>query len=93
MKVLEAGHKYELLSLDGGEPQILTFVKREGEGYPGNVGHHPGTTLQEVLRAEIDRGMYVGKLLNAENVNLAEFRITLIPDDVLWNNQPRKLAQ
>lgn len=45
-----------------GEPaQTLVFVKREGLGYPGNVGHHPGTNIQEVLRALIDRVKYLNK--------------------------------
>lgn len=37
----------------------LIFVKREGEKYPGNANHHPGTTSQEVLRALIARIKYV----------------------------------
>lgn len=40
----------------------LIFVKREGElKYPGNIGHYPGTNLQEVLRACIDRVKYLDK--------------------------------
>lgn len=64
MEVVDPGHKYHLRSLDLPEPlergfEILNFVKREGPGYPGNVGHHSGTTTQEVLRALIDRTQYV----------------------------------
>jgi hypothetical protein len=59
MKVLDAGHEYLLHSLDGGAEQRLVFVKREGQNYPGNVGSHPGTTMQEVLRALIERAIYV----------------------------------
>lgn len=59
MKVIDPGHDYVLQSLDGEAPQRLTFVKREGPGFPGNVGSHPGTTMQEVLRALIDRSYYV----------------------------------
>ena len=73
MKVIDPGHIYELTELDGNSPRIqfdipgysdwplnrLVFVKREGERYPGNVGHHPGTTMQEVIRALIDRLKYV----------------------------------
>lgn len=59
MKVVDAGHEYELDSLDGEQINKLVFVKREGKKYPGNVGHHPGTTMQEVLRALIDRAKYV----------------------------------
>lgn len=59
MNVRDPGHDYVLASLEGKAPQRLTFAKREGPGFPGNVGSHPGTTTQEVLRALIDRGEYV----------------------------------
>jgi hypothetical protein len=59
MIVSDPGHIYMLSALDGGSPQTLTFVKREGDKYPGNVGHYPGTTLQEVLRACINRIEYL----------------------------------
>lgn len=61
MKVLDPGHDYLLASFDGGEPIRLTFVKRNDppEKYPGNEGVCPGTQIQEVLRALIDRGEYV----------------------------------
>ena len=61
MKVLDPGHYYELANLDGTTPdRYLQFVKREGPGYSGNVGHNPGTTIQEVLRACCERLRYVG---------------------------------
>lgn len=46
MKVVDPGHTYELDVLDApqqhqGHP--LIFVKREGPGFLGNVGHNPGT--------------------------------------------------
>ena len=59
MHVVDSGHKYILDSLDGELLQTLTFVKREGPKYPGNRGSHPGTTSQEVLRALIERSIYV----------------------------------
>lgn len=69
MKVIDPGHVYDLVWVDGrpeadGHPILdyanrLTFVKREGEKYPRNVGHHPGTQIQEVLRTLIDRLYYV----------------------------------
>lgn len=64
MQVIDPGHDYILNKLDNNDNLVytrLTFVKREGEGYPGNVGHHSGTTTQEVLRALIDRTKYVDK--------------------------------
>lgn len=61
MKVVDPGHRYRLhvLDTDGPNGFPLIFVKREGPGYPGNVGHYPGTTIQEVLRACCDRLEYV----------------------------------
>lgn len=60
MKVLDPGHRYLLTHLDGSGEQELTFVKRIGEGYPGNTPPaHEGTTIQEVLRVLIDRLKYV----------------------------------
>lgn len=62
MKVIDSGHSYELDILDpitGQFPQRLIFVKREGERYPGNIGHHPGTNIQEVMRVIIDRFKYL----------------------------------
>lgn len=61
MDVLDAGHRYGLTIYDDMDafPQQIVFMKREGEGYPGNVGHYPGTNCQEVLRALIDRVKYL----------------------------------
>jgi hypothetical protein len=65
MKILDHGHSYELANLDDPDhevpPVLLYFVKREGDGYPGNVGHHAGTNMQEVMRALIDRLLYLDK--------------------------------
>lgn len=64
MRVVVPGHIYLLDQLDTGgfqEPrQYITFVKRVGEGYPGNEGDpHRGVTVQEVCRVLIDRLQYV----------------------------------
>jgi len=70
MIVLDRGHKYQLKSFDGNVPVILTFVKREGEGFPGNTGHYPSTNLQSVLRACIDRLTYLqGQIPDDRNLN------------------------
>ncbi len=62
MRVIEPGHLYELGCLDdeGRSDQFLRFVKRVGDKYPGNrAPAWSGTTLQEVMRALIDRARYV----------------------------------
>lgn len=82
MKVLDRGHKYELLSLDddkqvgnfsGRFAQILTFVKRcdlaRPERFPGNTNAYPGTTVQSVLRALLERMRYLQRQIwSLENV-------------------------
>ena len=79
MKVLDPGHRYLLNCLDevdGEWKESLVFVKRDDppEKYPGNVGHHPGTTIQEVLRALIERCRYVeAQLPNHETRLVVEF--------------------
>jgi hypothetical protein len=69
VKVLDPGHKYGIHNLDDvHDPQVLTFVKRQGPNFPGNEGAYPGTTLQEVLRACCDRLRYV----NAQGAQLKQ---------------------
>ncbi len=81
MKVIDPGHEYSLDSLDGEQENRLVFVKREGAKYPGNVGSHPGTTTQEVLRALIERAHYVNsQSLCAETERVIE----LLTDAILW---------
>lgn len=73
MKVIDPGHHYHLIALDGspGGFETLQFVKREGKDYPGNEGSMPGTTTQEVLRALIDRMEYVNDQIPCpENFNV-----------------------
>ena len=75
MEVLDPGHDYLLHSFDGGEPVRLTFVKRcdPPDKYPGNTNAYPGTQIQEVLRALIDRGMYLeGQISCVETRHLIE---------------------
>ncbi len=60
MKVIDPGHVYDLQGIDDTTyVQRLVFVKRAGRNYPGNVGSHPGVLTQEVLRACLDRALYM----------------------------------
>jgi hypothetical protein len=71
MRAIDPGHVYELDCLDGGNPQTVIFVKREGAGYPFNIGHHAGTNCQEVLRALIDRAKYLQRQIPCPETELA----------------------
>lgn len=68
MKVLDPGHMYDLDELDRNHSSlpgvVLRFVKREGDGYPGNTGTYPGTTVQETLRVLIHRLWYIENQIN-----------------------------
>jgi len=66
MKVQDPGHSYTLDHLDDEDTECLTFVKRMGDMYPGNKTAYPGTNMQEVIRALIDRCKYVNR--QAENL-------------------------
>lgn len=61
MRIIDPGHKYALMQLDGEAEELLTYVKREGFSYPGNVGKHAGTNMQEVIRSVIDRVQYLDR--------------------------------
>jgi hypothetical protein len=57
--ILDPGHQYYIKSYDGGEPQLLTFMKRVGEKYPGNKNAYGGTNCQNVIRVLIRRCEYL----------------------------------
>lgn len=76
MDIIDSGHDYLLHSFDGGEPIRLTFVKRNDppEKYPGNDNAYPGTQIQEVSRALIERVQYVdGQIPHPANKTVLYF--------------------
>src|SRR5438552_14576746 len=82
MKVLDPGHKYELDNLDSkyNLKTLLIFVKREGDKYPGNIGHYEGTNLQEVIRVLIDRIKYLDNQIHDDrNITCIQYL-----RNVLW---------
>lgn len=80
MRRHDPGHYYAVDCYDGGGEQHIHFMKRVGEGYPGNEGaSHGGTNCQELLRVLIDRVLYLdGQAPCIENVSiLTSLRIAL----------------
>lgn len=63
MEVLDQGHRYRLISLDGKHDQELRFVKRCDPDrpwqFPGNREAYAGTTMQSVIRALLERMRYL----------------------------------
>lgn len=70
MKILDPGHNYIVNNYDG-EPGAVAisipFMKRCGDGYPGNIGSNPGTNCQELLRVLIDRVKYLNNQYEHKN--------------------------
>lgn len=82
MIVLDPGHQFDLdcigsngIPTNEWEKETLTFVKRDGPGYPGNEGRYPGTTLQEVYRACITRHIYLDNQIPAFTNRNCIFRL------------------
>jgi hypothetical protein len=61
MRVVDPGHLYLLKSLDSDAECLIRFVKRSGPKYPGNSTAFSGPTIQEYIRAIIDRLRYVDR--------------------------------
>jgi hypothetical protein len=61
MKCIDPGHGYTVANYDGypGNVQYITFMKRQGTGYPGNTSSYSGTNCQELVRVLIDRVIYL----------------------------------
>lgn len=73
VEIIDKGHAYKLLSLDGEHEQELRFVKRydptDFDRYPGNENEYPGTTIQSVLRALLERMRYLQhQVWSGENI-------------------------
>lgn len=66
MRILEAGHKYRLDHLESDGHETLTFIRRSSGAVDYGEGEHPGTNSQEVLRALIDRTIYLDWVLGCD---------------------------
>lgn len=86
MQVITAGHKYELASFEGGEPQVLQFIEKSPTA-PGSTELNTvndGTTNEEVLAMLIDRLQHLnGKFPCREN----SLVITKLEESLMWLNK------
>lgn len=56
MKVLTQGHKYELESFEGSDPQVIQFIEKEQADSAGGLRTvNDGTTNEELLDVLVDR--------------------------------------
>lgn len=62
-EIIDVGHKYKLICLDGELNQTLQFVKRfdskDPKRFPGNTNAYPGTTIQSVIQCLCNRVRYL----------------------------------
>lgn len=74
VKIIDDGHRYEVENLEGGEPQVLQFIKKVLKEPDSTelVTEVNGTTNEEVLSVLIDRMVYLQNLLPcAENTQIS----------------------
>lgn len=84
--VIDPGHCYELLTLDGNEhklPQTLLFVKRmdllHPDKFPGNTSVNPGTTMQSVIRCLIERIDYLqNQIPDVNNIAIRGYLVSCL---------------
>ncbi len=73
VRVVEPGHVYELAHLGSGGVETLTFCRRNSAAIT-HAGEHPGTNTQEVIRALVDRTVFLNHVLPcAETEDAVEY--------------------
>jgi hypothetical protein len=88
MKVITAGHKYELASFEGSEPQTLQFIeKRPVLGTVTLETVNDGTTNEEVLEVLIDRLNTMNSKVPSRETSLA---ITKLEEALGWMERRTK---
>jgi hypothetical protein len=96
MKVITAGHEYELDSFEGEAPQTIRFINKKPEvfvPYPGVaaceptgrlITVHDGTTNEEVIGMLIDRMGFLQKLHSCRENAIV---ITKLEEALMWLNK------
>jgi hypothetical protein len=93
MRVLEAGHVYELQHLDAEGHETLTFIRRNSKAIT-HAFEHPGTNTQEVLRALIDRTKFLNDVIPCDETQDAIYylRMALFCYEArAWRRKQQKL--
>lgn len=86
MRVLTAGHRYDLDSFDGGAPQTLRFIEKVPveEGSTELKTVTDGTTNEEVLSVVIDRMKYLNAKFPCRENSIV---ITKLEESLMWLNK------
>jgi hypothetical protein len=81
MKIIMPGHKYELASFEGSDPQVVQFIEKE---HPSMKTINDGTTNEEVLAMLIDRLRSLGETVPCRENSIA---ITRCEEALMWLNK------
>ena len=89
MKVLTVGHKYELSSFEGRNPQTIQFIEKRpvSEGSTELETVNDGTTNEEVLEMLIDRLNVMNLKLPSRETSLS---ITKLEEALGWMERRTK---
>jgi hypothetical protein len=85
MKILREGHKYELESFEGDEPQEINFIEKtlgiNTKGSSELFTYSNGTTNEEMLKVLIDRMQYLNKKCACRENSIV---ITKLEEALMW---------
>lgn len=87
MKVIVAGHHYELESHEPGAPQVLQFIHKDKAEDSLPLAFQTkanGTTTEEVLACLIDRTQHLNRAVPCRENSIA---ITKMEEALLWLNK------
>lgn len=98
MKVLRAGHLYELESMEGTTPQLIQFIEKEKiDKHPTDasldgkfVTINDGTTNEEVLEMLLDRLSTLFQKLPSRETAIA---ITKLEEALMWLNRRTEIRK
>lgn len=80
MKVIEAGHHYQLDSMEGRATQSLMFINKQKVGEELRT-IYDGTTNEEVLRMLIDRMNWLNGICSCRENSIA---IAKLEEALMW---------
>jgi ribosomal protein S3AE len=77
LRIIEAGHIYELQHLESDGIEKLTFIKRSSKAINYGDTEHAGTNTQEVIRALINRTEFLYDILPAVETKDAAYYLRM----------------
>ena len=89
MKILKEGHKYELDSFEGTNPQVIQFIEKVPEG-KNLITINDGTTNEEVLEVLLNRLRNLNTKFPCRENSIV---ITKLEESLMWLNHRTELRK